>query len=70
MPPSGEYSSRISPADAMGINFGVKNRVVALWKSLFEASVKKARNGPPTQLIEATSCLERSNAMIKAEEHR
>jgi hypothetical protein len=30
MPPSGEYSSRIAPADAMVIDFGVKNRVVAL----------------------------------------
>jgi len=47
---------------------GVKNRVVALWKSLFEASVKKAQNGPSTQLIEATSCVDRSNATIKAEE--
>jgi hypothetical protein len=28
----------------------------------------KARNGPSTQLIEATSCVERSNATIKAEE--
>ena len=52
----------------MVIDFGVKNRVVALWKSLFEASVQKARNGPSTQLIEATSCVERSNATIQAEE--
>jgi hypothetical protein len=28
--PSGEYSSRIAPAEAMIIDFGVKNRVVAL----------------------------------------
>jgi hypothetical protein len=38
-------------------------------KSLFEASVQKARNGPSTQLIEVTSCIESSNATIKAEEH-
>jgi len=38
-------------------------------KLLFEARVKKARNEPSTQLIEATSCVERSNATIKAEEH-
>jgi hypothetical protein len=52
----------------MVINFGVKNRVVALWNSLFEASVQKARNGPSTKLIEATSCVdvEKSNATIKA----
>jgi len=68
MPPSGEYSPRIAPADPMAIDFGVKNRVVALWKSLSEASVKKARNKPSTQLIEATSCVERSNATRKAEE--
>jgi hypothetical protein len=54
----------------MVIDFGVKNRVVALWKSLPEASVKKARNGPSTQLIEATSCVKRSIATIKAKEQR
>ena len=68
MPRSDEYSSRIVPADAMVIDFGVNNQVVALWKSLFEASIKKTRNGPFIQLIEASSCEERSNATIKAEE--
>jgi hypothetical protein len=58
-PPSGEYLPRIAPADTMVSNFGVINRVVALWKSLSEASVKNARNGPSTQLTEATSCVER-----------
>ncbi len=53
----------------MVINFGVKKRVVALWKSLFEASIQKAQNGPSTQLIEATSCVENLNATIKAKEH-
>jgi len=56
MPPSGEYSPHIAPVDAMVIDFGVKNRVVALWKSLPEASIKKARIGPATQLIKATLC--------------
>jgi hypothetical protein len=68
MPPSGEYLPRIAPADAMATDFGENNRVVKLWKSLSEASVKKARNGSSTQLIEATSCVERSNATMKAEE--
>jgi hypothetical protein len=36
-------------------------------KSIFEASVQKAQNEPSTQLIEATSCVERLNATIKAE---
>jgi hypothetical protein len=52
----------------MIIDFSVKNRVVALWKSLSEASVQKAQNGPSTQLIKATSCVERSNTTIEAEE--
>jgi hypothetical protein len=65
----GQYSAHIAPADAMVINFGIQNRVVALWKSLSEASVQKALNRPSTQLIEATSCVERSNVTMKAEEH-
>jgi hypothetical protein len=36
--------------------------------TVFKASVQKARNRPSTQLIGATSCIERSNAMTKAEE--
>ena len=46
------------------------HRDTTLVKSLFEVSIKKAQNGPSTQLIEETSCVERSNATIKAEEHR
>jgi len=74
MPPSGKYSPRIAPADTMVIDFGVKNRVwrkkssCGIVKSLFGASVKKAQNGPSTQLIGATSCTERLNAAIKAKE--
>jgi hypothetical protein len=52
----------------MVIKLSVKNQVVALWKSLSEASVQKERNGPSTQLIKATSCIERSNIMMKAED--
>ena len=66
----GNYSPRIAPADAMVINFWPKKSICVVVKSLFEAIVKKARNGPSTQLIEATSCVERSNATIKAEEQR
>jgi len=68
MPPSGKYSPRIALADAMVIDFGVKNRVLVLWKSLSEANVQKARNGPSSQLIKATSFVERSKATMKAEE--
>jgi hypothetical protein len=37
-------------------------------KLLSKASVKEALNGPSTQLIETTSCVERSYATIGAEE--
>jgi hypothetical protein len=53
----------------MVIDFGKKLNCGVV-KSLFEASIKKAQNGPSTQLIEASSCVERSNATIKAEEQR
>jgi len=51
-----------------GHQFWRKKSSCGIVKSLFEASVKKARNGPSTQLIKATSCVERSNTTIKAEE--
>ena len=67
-PPLGKYSPHIAPADAMVIDFWRKKSSCGVLKSLSEASVQKARNGPSTQLIEATSCVERSDATIKAEE--
>jgi hypothetical protein len=51
----------------MVIDFWRKKSSCGVVKYLFEASIKKARNGPSTQLIKATSCIERSNATIKAE---
>ena len=67
---SGKYLPHIAPVDAMVIHFGVHNQVgvVALWISLSEASIQMARNGPSNQLIETTSCIERSNATMKVEE--
>ncbi len=50
--------------------FQSKKMSCGIVKLLFKDSVKKAQNGPSTQLIEVTSCVERSNATIKAEEHR
>ena len=67
-PPSGNYSPRIAPADAIVINFWPKKSSCGVVKSLFEANVKKSRNRPSTQLIEATSCVESWNPTIKAEE--
>ena len=69
MPPLGKYLPHITPADAMVIDFWPKKSSCGVVKSLSEASVQKARNGPSTQLIKATSCIERSNATIKAKEH-
>jgi hypothetical protein len=49
--------------------FWSKKSSCGVVKSLFEASVQKARNGSSTQLIKATSCVEGWNATIKAKEH-
>jgi hypothetical protein len=57
------------PCGRHGHQFRRKKSSCGVVKSLFEASVQKARNEPSTQLIEATSCIEMSNATIKAEEH-
>ena len=67
-PPLGDYLPGIALADAMVIDFWPKKLSCGIVKSLFEVSVKKARNGPSTQLIEATSCVERWNTTDKAEE--
>ena len=60
------------PLDAdigpMVIDFRVKKMSCGIVKSLFEASIQKVQNGPSTQLIEATSCVERWNATIKVKE--
>ena len=52
----------------MVINFWPNKLSCGVVKSLSKASVQKARNGPSTQLIEVTSCVERSNATIRAKE--
>jgi hypothetical protein len=67
-PQLGKYLPHIALADAMGIDFWSKKLSCGVVKSLSKASVQKARNRPSTQLIEATSCAVRSNAMIKAKE--
>jgi hypothetical protein len=57
------------PSGRHGHQFWRKKLSCGVVKSLFKASVQKARNEPSTHVIEATSCLERWNAMSKAEEH-
>jgi len=55
------------PGGCHGHRFWRTKSSCGVVKSLFEASVQKAQNGPSTQLIEATSCVEKWNAMMKAE---
>ena len=66
-PPLGKYLPHIAPVDTMVIDFWPKKSSCGVVKSLSGASVQKAQNRPSTQLIKATSCVERSNTMIKAE---
>jgi len=51
-----------------GHRFWRKKSSCGVVKLLFDASIKKARNGPSNQLIKVTSCLgvERSNATINS----
>jgi hypothetical protein len=56
------------PGGRHGHRFWRKKSSCGVVKSLFEASAKKAQNGPSTQLIKATSCVERWNATIKAKD--
>ncbi len=56
------------PGGCHGHQFWLKNRFVPLWNHCSKASIQKAQNRPTTQLIEATSYIERSNATIKDKE--
>jgi hypothetical protein len=66
----GQLFAPYRPGIRHGHRFWRKKSSCGVVKSLFEGSDKKARNRPSTHLIEATSCVERSNATIKAEEQR
>jgi hypothetical protein len=48
------------PGGRHGHQFRHQKLRCGIVKSLFEASVKKAQNGPYIQLIKATICVERS----------
>ena len=45
-PPSGNYLPHIAPADAMVIDFGVKNRVVVLWNRFLKLVLKRHETDP------------------------
>ena len=51
----------------MVINFGMKNQVVGCEIVACKASNQNTQNEPCIQLIKATSCVERPNAMIGIE---
>ena len=42
----GQYSPRIVPEDAMVIDFGVKNQVVALWNRILKLALKRHETDP------------------------
>jgi hypothetical protein len=65
----GQVFAPYCPSGCHGHRFRRKKMSYGVLKLHFKARVQKARNGPSTQLIEATSCVERSNATIKAKEH-
>jgi hypothetical protein len=65
----GQVFTPYRPSRRHGHQFWRKKLSCGIVKSLFEASIQKARNGPSNHVIEATSCVERLNATIKAEEH-
>ena len=70
MPLDATIGGLYCPCGRHGHRFWCKKLSCGVVLSLFEASVQKARNGLSTQLFEVTSCIEMSNARIKAEEHR
>jgi len=65
-PAIGQLFAPYLPGGCHGHQFWRKKLSCGIVKSLFKASVKKAQNGPSTQLIELTSCVESSNATINS----
>ena len=66
----GQVFAPYRPGRRHGDRFQRKKLSCGVMKLLSEASVQKAQNKPSTQLLKATSCVERSNATIGAEEFR
>jgi len=56
------------PGGCHGHRFWHKKLSCGFVKSLSEASLQKARNGPSTQLTKVTSFMDRLNARMKVEE--
>ena len=66
MSPLGKNSSRIAPADAMVIDFSVKNGVVALRNRFSKLALKRNKKDP--QLSSLKQRAAEKIAAIKAEE--
>jgi hypothetical protein len=64
----GQVFAPYCPGRCHGHQFWCKKLSCDIVKLLSKASVQKAQNGPSTQLIKATSCIERLDVTIKAED--
>jgi hypothetical protein len=64
----GQLFAPYRPSGCHGHRIWRKKLSCGIVKLLFETSVQKARNGPSTQLIEATTCIEWLKVTMKAEE--
>jgi hypothetical protein len=64
----GQVFTPYCPSGCHGHWFWKKHQFLALWNCFSQASIQKEQNGPSTQLIKPTSCIERLNAKIGAEE--
>ena len=64
----GQLFAPYCPGGHHGHQIWCKKSSCGFLKLLSEASVQKARNEPSTQLTEATCCVDRLNARMKAEE--
>ena len=64
----GQVFAPYRPGGHHGHQFWFKKLSCGVVNRCFKARIQKAQNRPSTQLIEATSCVKRSNATIQAEE--
>ncbi len=64
----GQVFAPYCPGRCHGHQFWCKKLSFDIVTLLSEVNVQKAQNGPSTQLIKATSCIERLDVTIKAED--
>ena len=61
----GQLFASYRPSGRHGHRYRRKKLSCGVVKSLFEASIEKARNRPSTQIIEAMSCVEGGKPRLK-----